>query len=109
MPELMPINIPLHNIGQDMDRARATSSEYSMPDLATIRVTLQHIGDLENLEKALAQGQAQDPPRIAIRISSSIPPSLGDIEVKSENISNMNNIGPESNTINHKVCDLISS
>ena len=80
-----------------------------MPDLATIRVTLQHIGDLENLEKALAQGQAQDPPRIAIRLSSSIPPSLGDIEVKSENISNMNNIGPESNTINHKVCDLISS
>ena len=38
VPELMPINIPLHNIGQDMDRARATSSEYSMPDLAMCNV-----------------------------------------------------------------------
>ena len=31
VPELMPINIPLHNIGQDTDQATATSSEYSMP------------------------------------------------------------------------------
>ena len=33
----------------------------------------------------------------------------GPRKVKSENISDMNIIGPESNTINHKVYDLISS
>ena len=106
VPELMPINIPLHNIGQDMDRARATSSEYSMPDLAMCNVTYRRFRKFpQNFKKLCPEILATLLYAVILVLYCSLRASEWKVKISDWN---MNNIGPESNTINHSVCDLIS-
>lgn len=69
----MPINIPLHNIGQDRTRDTATSSEYSMPDLAMCNVTYRGFRKSKKLCPGKTEGSTQNVAEYAPSPSPALP------------------------------------